>query len=160
MCLKLDVCMENLGPSPLILFGGYHIGHLRAESHTTITVVCVCSRQVTPPGLALIWGFFCLWVPEFLLSQETKLPRFSFSTSFQNWLLFAYMEHETACSLYIDQAPLIWLCLQLTHSRGWVSNPKIHFTVSLTIEASQRDATFGTVGSFALFQLVTLGPFP
>lgn len=60
-------------------------------------------------------------------------------------------------SLYSpDLGPLICLCLQLTHPRGEVPNSKMRFAISLTTEASQHDATFGTVSSFPLFQLARL----
>lgn len=123
----------------------------------------VLSLFKTSYTLRIVFNFFFfLCVPEFLLSQETNLPGFSFSTSFQDWFFFAHIEHESCLlSLYWpDLAPLICLCLQLTHPRGQISNPRNHFTISLTTEASQHDATFGTVGSFAFFQIVTLGPFP
>lgn len=135
MYLKLDFCMEKLGPISLVLFEIYHIGHWRAESQTTIMApLCAVFVQDNLHPQDCFFFFFSLCVPEFLLSQETNFPRFSFSTSFQGWFFFAHIERKSCLHFlyWPDLVPLLCLCLQLTHARGEVSNPEIHFTIALT----------------------------
>lgn len=122
--------------------------------------------------IAFFGGFFgCLFlcVPEFLLSQETNLPRFSFSTSFQGRFFLHILNVSRVCTLYINQ---IWYpssaCVFSWHMQGvkFLTQDSFHYCFdhwSLSTWCHLCDSWFfcfvstSQIGTFSLIKYSVTG---